>query len=274
MPGQRLASPLDNYIPSNDVDFFLMGQMEQRKAFRDYITSGGNIQGPYGHIIGQRSVGPPSSALHLGQELRNMYDHENQTHHRLRRRSVVSLTGSGALAWDQDPVAIYFQRSDTITSGAGDAKAVNAATHVIDPWPRYVGNRRIPANGDRMSRAVERYRQGSYRPPAPPISPLLCGGGGTGLAGGGRRVAGGGGARAAAGGGGGGGGGGWGAWRRTLKPDHVNWRPGSIHEMMNAEPLRACKTFHFSSWATLGIWQYYDALDHDHTGEDFSSSGP
>jgi pilus assembly protein CpaC len=55
VPGQELASPLDNHIPSNDVDFFLMGQMEQRKAFRDYITSGGNIQGPYGHIIGQQS---------------------------------------------------------------------------------------------------------------------------------------------------------------------------------------------------------------------------
>jgi pilus assembly protein CpaC len=55
VPGQELASPLDNHIPTNDVDFFLMGQMEQRKTFRDYITSGGNIQGPYGHIIGQRS---------------------------------------------------------------------------------------------------------------------------------------------------------------------------------------------------------------------------
>jgi pilus assembly protein CpaC len=51
VPGQTLASPLDNHIPTNDVDFFLMGQMEQRKVFRDYITSGGNIQGPYGHII-------------------------------------------------------------------------------------------------------------------------------------------------------------------------------------------------------------------------------
>jgi hypothetical protein len=28
-----------------------MGEMEQRKQFRDYITSGGEIQGPYGHII-------------------------------------------------------------------------------------------------------------------------------------------------------------------------------------------------------------------------------
>ena len=51
VPGQNLASPLDNHIPTNDVDFFLMGQMEQRKVFRDYITSGGDIQGPYGHII-------------------------------------------------------------------------------------------------------------------------------------------------------------------------------------------------------------------------------
>ena len=82
-----------------------------------------------------------------------------------------SFAGSGALAWDQNPFAMYFQRSDKITLGEGDAKAVNAATHVIDPWPRYVGNRRIPGNGDRLSRAVERYRQGSYRPPAPPISP-------------------------------------------------------------------------------------------------------
>jgi pilus assembly protein CpaC len=56
VPGQELASPLDNHLPTNDVDFFLMGQMEQRKTFRDYITSGGNIQGPYGHIIGQQDT--------------------------------------------------------------------------------------------------------------------------------------------------------------------------------------------------------------------------
>jgi len=96
-----------------------------------------------------------------------------------------SLAGSGALAWDEDPIAMYFQRSDKITLGAGDAKAVNAATHIIDPWPRYVGNRRIPGNGDRLSRAVERYRQGSYKQPAPPISPYPAGGYAVGGAGGG-----------------------------------------------------------------------------------------
>jgi pilus assembly protein CpaC len=54
VPGQQLASPLDNHTPTNDVDFFLMGQMEQRKIFRDYITSGGGLQGPYGHMLGSQ----------------------------------------------------------------------------------------------------------------------------------------------------------------------------------------------------------------------------
>jgi len=85
----------------------------------------------------------------------------------------VSLACSGAWAWDQDPAAQYFERKDTIVSGAGDARNVNAATHIIDPWPRYVGNRRIPGNGERMTGAVERYR--TNRPwltPCPITSPF------------------------------------------------------------------------------------------------------
>jgi hypothetical protein len=117
------------------------------------------------------------------------------------------------LAWDQNPFATYFQRSETITLWEGDAKAVNAATHVIDPWPRYVGNRRIPGNGDRLSRAVERYRLGSYRQPAPPITPYVgygAGGGGFGGGGFGGGAGGGGGFGGGAGGGGAGGGAGGG----------------------------------------------------------------
>jgi len=51
-PGQVLASPLDSRQPANDVDFFLNGQMEVRKRYTDYVNSGGEIKGPYGHIIG------------------------------------------------------------------------------------------------------------------------------------------------------------------------------------------------------------------------------
>jgi hypothetical protein len=47
---------------------------------------------------------------------------------------------------------------DGVTASAGNAKAINSATHIIDPWPPYVANRRIPANGERMVGAMERYR--------------------------------------------------------------------------------------------------------------------
>ena len=87
-----------------------------------------------------------------------------------------------------------------------NAKNVNAATHVIDPWPRYVGNRRIPGNGERMSGAVERYRDVTkLRQAPPPIFPIFgtaigIGGYGGGGGGGGGGAGGGAGAGAGAGG--------------------------------------------------------------------------
>ena len=58
----------------------------------------------------------------------------------------------------EHPAAQYFQRTDTITLGAGNAKEVNAAVHVIDPWPRRVGDRRIAGHGERMVNVIERYK--------------------------------------------------------------------------------------------------------------------
>ncbi len=66
----------------------------------------------------------------------------------------------------------YGQRIEGITQSAGNAKDVNAVTHMIDPWPRGVMNRRIPANGERMAGAVQRYRQGRLQFGPPPISPV------------------------------------------------------------------------------------------------------
>jgi hypothetical protein len=72
-----------------------------------------------------------------------------------------------ALPWD-DPFAQYFERKNGVTLGAGNAKSINSATHIIDPWPRNVGNTRIPGDGQRMSGAVERYRDVAKLPLAPP----------------------------------------------------------------------------------------------------------
>jgi pilus assembly protein CpaC len=50
-PGQVLATPLDRTLPSNDVDYFLGGHLELPKVYEDYVASGGDLHGPYGHII-------------------------------------------------------------------------------------------------------------------------------------------------------------------------------------------------------------------------------
>jgi pilus assembly protein CpaC len=51
-PGAHLATPLDGSVPTNDVDFFLLGQMERRKQINAYVSSGGGVKGPYGDMIG------------------------------------------------------------------------------------------------------------------------------------------------------------------------------------------------------------------------------
>jgi pilus assembly protein CpaC len=50
-PGKHLATPFDTTLPSNDVDLFLMGDTERKKKYTEFVTSGGGLQGPYGHIL-------------------------------------------------------------------------------------------------------------------------------------------------------------------------------------------------------------------------------
>ena len=70
--------------------------------------------------------------------------------------AALSLGGCYGLAGD-DEMSRYLQRSDTITMSAGDAKQVNAVTHTIHPWPRYVQDRRIASDARRTGAAVQRY---------------------------------------------------------------------------------------------------------------------
>jgi hypothetical protein len=81
--------------------------------------------------------------------------------------AAAPFAGSGAMAWTDEAFEQYFQRKDTVTLSAGNAHQANTVTHVIDPWPPRVGNTRIPANGERMSHVIERYRN----PPRPVSGP-------------------------------------------------------------------------------------------------------
>lgn len=83
---------------------------------------------------------------------------------------LLATTGLAG-AWDQNPFDQYMQRSDTITMGAGNAKARNTATHMINPWPGYVMDRNIPGDGQRQADAVDRYRKANVGATPCPIVP-------------------------------------------------------------------------------------------------------
>ena len=70
--------------------------------------------------------------------------------------ALVTIGSCNGLA-GHDEMDRYFQRSDTITLSAGDAKQTNAVTHTIHPWPRNVGDRRIVSDARRVGAAVTRY---------------------------------------------------------------------------------------------------------------------
>ena len=154
VPGQRLASPLDSRLPANDVDFFLNGQMDVRKRYNDYVNSGGDVKGPYGHIIAPdvRLPYPIEPASRKGPQLRK----REMTIKYLALLAPFLLGGCYGVA-GHDEMERYVQRSDTITMSAGDAKQVNAVTHTINPWPPNVADRRIAYDARRVGAAVTRY---------------------------------------------------------------------------------------------------------------------
>jgi hypothetical protein len=81
-------------------------------------------------------------------------------------RSVVhSLARLGSLLAASALVAgltgcsdIYYDRRETIALGADDHRAADEVLQMIDPWPRYVGNKNLAFNGERMQVTVECYR--------------------------------------------------------------------------------------------------------------------
>ena len=102
---------------------------------------------------------------------------------RLTRITILTAFAvglAGCMHWE-DPIAQYAKRSDKLTLSAGNSVASNEAIHVVDPWPRASADRRIPANGERMAGAHERYRNVDKSTPRPMIIPpsVVVSGGGT-----------------------------------------------------------------------------------------------
>lgn len=89
-----------------------------------------------------------------------------------RLTRILLLTALGASVAGcihlEDSITQYTERSDKVVLSSGNAKDANVAMHMIDPWPRSSADRRIPADGQRMVGAVERYRDPTKQPPLPP----------------------------------------------------------------------------------------------------------
>ena len=94
--------------------------------------------------------------------------------------AVFTLGSCNGLAGN-DEMDRYFQRSDTITLSAGDAKQANAVTQTINPWPSYVGDRRIVVGAAKTGGAIARYRSGTQ--PRDPLPAIGLGGLPVGIAG-------------------------------------------------------------------------------------------
>jgi type IV pilus biogenesis protein CpaD/CtpE len=67
---------------------------------------------------------------------------------------------------------LYYDRRETISRFGGDAAEANKAAQVIDPWPAVAADRVIETDGERMQRAVERYRTNKTTPLATTPSPV------------------------------------------------------------------------------------------------------
>jgi hypothetical protein len=80
------------------------------------------------------------------------------------RSVALVLLATTALAGCSD---IYYDRRETVSFGADDAVVSNRVIHMVDPWPRYVGDRNIAFNGERIQAGVERYRRHEVILPRP-----------------------------------------------------------------------------------------------------------
>jgi hypothetical protein len=79
----------------------------------------------------------------------------------LLRPIILAVALSTVLAACSD---IYYDRRETLTFQAGDAKSANVIAQTIDPWSPASANRNLTYNGERMQRAAERYRTNKTTP--------------------------------------------------------------------------------------------------------------
>jgi hypothetical protein len=82
----------------------------------------------------------------------------------MRRVTTATLLVLGFAATLGGCADIYYDRRDSVSFHAGDAIEANKVAQIIDPWPRASANRNFESEGQRMQRAIARYRLNKTTP--------------------------------------------------------------------------------------------------------------
>ena len=132
-PGEKLATPLDNRLASNDREFFLRGQLEVpaakpravRWAYPQFHSSAARQQRLGGAYH-------PWTEIVVGGWFRS------------QRWSFRWRAAARVISYHE-----YRAHTDKVTEGAGNASAANRAVHTVDPWPRACQKTQINMDGKR-----------------------------------------------------------------------------------------------------------------------------
>ncbi len=178
-PNDPIHTPLDNTLPADDVDLFLMGKPEISPALAR-LALGVHWRGLMSVTFSTcRSMEKPVEKPMCRSKTK-----------RVARSLAPVLAAIGLTGWLAGCSDIYLDHRDTVGLSGGDAVAANEITQMVDPWPPRSGNNNIAFNGQRMQAAVERYRNNRVIPPvsattsaisvapAEAAPPALGGGGG------------------------------------------------------------------------------------------------
>lgn len=57
----------------------------------------------------------------------------------------------------------YLDRTEGVTSFAGDSQAINAAKQTVDPWNKNAYNNQIEGDGERLGETAKRYKKGERK---------------------------------------------------------------------------------------------------------------
>ena len=73
----------------------------------------------------------------------------------------TAVSGCSSTEAFDAPFADYTQRTVMVATTGGNSLAANTTLQTATPWPSYANDTKIPADGARLAKAVQRYESGA-----------------------------------------------------------------------------------------------------------------